>query len=148
MPTKTFKCANCNKTLAEVDSICSDCDAKLAAESGATVPPGKHNCPVCRQSFGKPAVTLWPEVSKWYAPRTQRLQCPHCKTLLLDTRNPRLPTIHLAILLVAILVAKFGLPQSYSPAALTTIALLIVVFYVRRRSWNVPDSRRYVRDEA
>lgn len=143
-----LRCANCNKVLTQADSICTECDEQLAMDADAPVPPGKHHCPVCQRSFGKPAVVLWPVTAKWYMPQVDRLQCPHCKVLLLDRRSLRLPPWQLILFVVVTLFAQLGLPANYARVVLITLILICLALILRQRTWRVPDSQRYVQDEA
>jgi hypothetical protein len=109
---------------------------------------GKHNCPSCHLPFSKPAFVLMPADAKWYASQVQRLACPHCNALLVDTRNPRLSAYQIVGLIFLATCAQFLLPAAYAGTGRIAIALALLALYCYRRSWGVPDSRRYIRDEA
>ncbi|SDO12933.1 hypothetical protein SAMN05216303_101593 [Rhodoferax sp. OV413] len=141
-------CERCGCELPSADAVCAKCDSELSARAKGPQFLGKHNCPSCQLAFSKPAFVLTPAGAKWYVPQVQRLACPHCNAFLLDTRNPRLSSSQIFALLFLVVCAQFLLPAPYALPGRIAIAFALLALYVYRRSWGVPDSRRYIRDEA
>lgn len=142
------RCQRCGCPLSAADGVCVQCDAELAAPPPAGPLAGKYNCPGCSLSFSKPVFTLEPVNAKWYVPQVQKLACPHCKTHLLDSRNPPLSTYQIFALLVLATCSPLLVPARHAQTVRIVLVFVLLAIYLWRRSWGVPVSRRYVRDET
>ena len=147
-PSAAHFCQRCHSALPAAEAVCAQCDAELSAPAHASKPAGKHHCPSCQLTFSRPAQVLTPANARWYVPQVHRLACPHCGTLLLDTRNPRLSTPQVLALFFLVACGPLLLPAAYAMSGRIAIVVFLLALYAWRRSWGVPDSRRYVRDEA
>lgn len=141
-------CQRCGSTLPAADAVCALCDGELAAPPREGAVGGKYSCPSCSRSFSKPAFTLEPANAKWYVPQVQKLACPHCKTHLLDSRNPPLSAYQVFALFVLATCAQFFVPAAHAQTVRIAVVLVLIAIYLRRRAWGQPESQRYVRDEA
>lgn len=139
-------CAQCGRGLPTPQSVCTACDAQLSSEHAAAN-AGPHECPACQLRFPSPERALWPENAPFYRPQSHRLRCPRCKVQLRDRLDVRASWWELPVLLATLFLVKHVVPGAAAmPAALSLLALYLVLLFVRRERDVAPANRYAQRD--
>jgi DNA-directed RNA polymerase subunit RPC12/RpoP len=146
MDMQKFHCANCQAELSTVDAVCMHCEKKFDdTKLNVNIATGKHTCPECRFTFGRPETFMWPENAPFYVWQSNRLRCPHCKVKLRDSKYPKT-----AMWEKALIIGFFLLNPYVKDADLRIIyvgfAVVMLLFSLRSIKWFVPNESRFVRD--
>ncbi len=138
------QCTQCGAALAAEDAICPACDSEFErSQSGVS---GKHICPACGARFNAPLLAYRPANVRWYKFAELRPQCPHCKGILHDRRQPKVSTKSVVLLAVGLLVTELAWPP-HGAAVYANIVVLWLVARSFRLERSIPEESRYGTDK-
>lgn len=138
------RCERCGRALPAIDAVCEACETELSAPA-VDHAHGPYRCPACERPFKRPDFTLVPAQARWYVPQSQALACPHCRALLLDRLNPKMPAREAFALMALAVAAQFMLPIRHTRIAMMVLVLVYLGLQLYRRAWGLPKDQRYAR---